>query len=107
MCGAAIDSGRRAMGRSGRGRRAAEQRMLRARRDERAFLFDSDLERPVAEIEREEWEPALSCCGGDPIRAALYCGVTNVPPGVKALWGRSAAEAAGTYRQWLKKRERR
>src|SRR5438477_5961215 len=107
MCGAAVDRGRQAMGRSGRGRRAEEQRMWRARRDERAFLFDSDLERPVAEFEREEWELALSCCGGDPIRAARYCGVTDVPHGVKALWGRSAADASDTYRRWLKKRERR
>jgi hypothetical protein len=30
--------------------------------------------------------------------------MTDIPPGVKALWGRSAEEARGAYRRWQKKR---
>jgi hypothetical protein len=82
----------------------AEQRVRRQRRGERAFLFDSSLNRCLAEFEREDWEWALSSCGGDTLRAAQQCGLSDVPPGAKALWGRSAEEARGAYRQWQKRR---
>jgi hypothetical protein len=72
-------------------------------RSERAFLFDSELNL-VAEFEREDWEWALSSCGGDSARAARQCGLTNVPAGAKTLWGRSADEARSTYRRWQRRR---
>ena len=83
---------------------SGEQRARRQRRGERAFLFDGSLNRCLAEFEREDWEWALSSCGGDTLRAAQQCGLSDVPPGAKALWGRSAEEARGTYRQWQKRR---
>jgi hypothetical protein len=48
------------MGKGGGQRRSAEQGELRRRRGERAFLFDKDLSRCLAEVDREEWEWALS-----------------------------------------------
>lgn len=72
-------------------------------RGERAFLFDSEL-RLIAEFEREDWEWALSSVGGDPVRAARQCGLTDVPAGSKALWGRSADEAMNTYCRWQRRR---
>jgi hypothetical protein len=80
-----------------------EQRIRRQRQGERAFLFDGSLNHCLAEFEREDWEWALSSCGGDTLRAARQCGLTDVPAGAKALWGRSAEEARGTYRQWQKR----
>jgi len=80
-----------------------EQRARRRERSERAFLFDSELNL-VAEFEREDWEWALSSCGGDSVRAARQCGLTNVPAGAKVLWGRSADEARSTYRRWQRRR---
>jgi hypothetical protein len=88
-------------------RRSADQRELRQRRDERAFLFDKDLSRCLAEVDRDEWEWALSSCGGDVVRAARECGLDGVSPGAKALWGLSAEEARDTYRRWQKRRLRR
>lgn len=89
----------------GRGqRRSAEQRELRQHRGEQAFLFDTDLSWCLADVDREEWEWALSSCGGDVVRAAHQCGVEGVHPGAKALWGRSAEEARDTYRRWQKRR---
>jgi hypothetical protein len=43
------------LGKGGEQRRSAEQRDLRQRRDERAFLFDKDLSRCLGEVDREEW----------------------------------------------------
>jgi hypothetical protein len=80
-----------------------EQRARRRKRNERAFLFDSELNL-IAEFEREDWEWALSSSSGDAMRAAGQCGLTDVPAGVKALWGRSADEARSTYRRWQKRR---
>jgi hypothetical protein len=70
------------------------------------FLLDTSLSRCVAEFERDEWESALASCGGDVMRAARECGVDGVTPEMKALWGRSADEAVGTYRRWQKRRGR-
>ena len=94
------------MGKGGGQRRSAEQRELRQRRGERAFLFDKDLSRCLAEVDREEWEWALSSCGGDVAEAAHQCGLDDVPPGAKALWGRSAEQAPDTYWRWQKRRAR-
>jgi hypothetical protein len=80
-----------------------EQRARRRERGERAFLFDSGFSL-IAEFERDGWEWALSSCGGDPVRAARQCGLTDVPAGAKALWGRSADEARSTYRRWQRRR---
>jgi hypothetical protein len=87
--------------------RPAEQRELRQRRDERAFLFDKDLSHCLGEVDRAKWEWALSSCRGDVVQAAHQCGLDSVPPGAKALWGRSADEARDTYRRWQKRRLRR
>lgn len=83
-------------------RRSDEQRELRRRRDERAFLFDAS-GRCVGDAEREEWERLISLCGGDVVKAAAEYGL-NVPKGTKALWGRSQQEAMETYRRWQKLR---
>jgi hypothetical protein len=82
-----------------------KQRQLRQRRGERAFLFDKDPSRCLGEVEREEWELVLSCHGGEVCEAARECGVDGVDLGAKALWGRSADEALGTYRRWQKRRK--
>jgi hypothetical protein len=95
------------LGKGGEQHRSAEQRELRERRDERAFLFDKDLSRCLGEVDRAKWEWALSSCGGDVVRAAHQCGLDGVLPGAKALWGRSAEEARDTYRRWQERRLRR
>lgn len=55
-----------------------EQRQLRRRQGERAFLFDKDLLRCLGEVEREEWELVVSLQGGDVCNAARECGVDGV-----------------------------
>jgi hypothetical protein len=93
--------------RGGDQRSSAEQRELREGRAERAFLFDKDMSHCLGEVDRAKWEWALSSCCGDVVRAAHECGLDAVPPGTKALWGRSAEEARDTYRRWQKRRLRR
>ncbi len=98
------EGGRRRRTREGaRATRSREQRQLRQRRGERAFLFDKDLSRCFGEVEREEWEIVVSLHGGDVCAAARECGVDGIGPGAKALWGRSAEDALGTYRRWQKR----
>ena len=94
------------MGKSSNQSRSAGQREVRRRRGERAFLFEKSLSRCLAEFEREEWEWALSSCGGDAVQAARQCGLKDAPTGIKALWGRSADEARGAYQQWQRRRGR-
>lgn len=96
---------RRAARNGGRSVQAREQRQLRERRGERAFIFDKDLSRCIGEVERQDWELVVSMCGGDVPRAAAECGVDGAGPGVKALWGRSCEEALSTYRHWQKGRK--
>ena len=83
------------------------QRQLRRRRGERAFLFDKNLDSLLGDADRDEWEFAISVCGGNVAAAARWCGLGDVPRGAKALWGRSAEEALATYRRWEGKRPRR
>jgi hypothetical protein len=97
----ASDGGRRRPTRKSASRtESREQRQLRQRRGERAFLFDKDLSSCLGEVEREEWELVQSLHGGDVCKAGLEYGVQCVDPGAKALWGRSAEEALATYRGW-------
>ena len=84
-----------------------QQRHLRERRGERAFVFDKDLCRCLGEFDREDWEFAISVSGGDVAAAAAQCGAAGVPRGAKALWGRSVEEALGTYRRWQKRKANR
>ena len=86
--------------------RSRQQRKLRERRGERAFLFDKDLSQCLSDVDRDVWEFAISAHGGDVLAAGEECGIPNLPRGAKALWGRSAEEALGTYRRWLKKRSK-
>jgi hypothetical protein len=86
--------------------RSRDQKDLRRRHNERAFLFDKDLSSCLGDIDRDEWEFAISISGGDVAAAARECGISDLPRGAKALWGRSAEEALGTYRRWQKKRRR-
>ena len=86
--------------------RARKQQDLRWRRGERAFLFDKDLSRCLGDADRDDWEFAISISGGDAAAAARECGIFDLPRGAKALWGRSAEEALGTYRRWRKKRRK-
>jgi hypothetical protein len=99
-------SGGGGMGEHTSWQKRSEQRQLRRRRGERAFLFDEGLSGLVAEFDREEWEWALSACGGNTAEAARECGVKDAQPGMKALWGRSAEDARGRYRQWQARRAR-
>lgn len=93
------------MGRRPNQTRAREQRELRRRRGERAFLFDKDVAHCLGEVAREDWEWAVSISGGNVATAARECGVYGIPPSAKALWGTSAQEAADLYRRWLKRRK--
>ncbi len=86
--------------------RSREQKDLRRRRNERAFLFDKDLARCLGDVDRDDWEFAISISGGDVAAAGLECGISDLPRGAKALWGKSAEEALGTYRRWQKKKSR-
>ncbi len=45
--------------------RSRKQRDLRQRRGERAFLFEKDLDRCLGSVDRDDWEFAVSMCGGD------------------------------------------
>jgi hypothetical protein len=83
------------------------QKTLRRCRNECAFLFDKNLTHCLGGIDREDWEFAISDSGGDVMAAGLACGITNIPKGAKALWGRSAEDALGTYRRWQKKKQRK
>ncbi len=84
--------------------RSRKQRDLRQRRGERAFLFEKDLDRCLGSVARDDWEFAVSMCGGDVVTAARPCGISELHRGAKALWGRSAEESLGTYRRWQKRR---
>ncbi len=86
-------------------KRAQDQRRKRQQRNERAFLFTLE-GHLLSEVERVQWAMALADCGGDVNGAATACGLTDIPMGAKALWGRSAAEAWATYRRWQKQRQR-
>ena len=86
--------------------RSRKQRQLRRRRGERAFLFDKSLGRLLADVPRDDWEFAISVCGGDVALAGRTCGLADVPRSAKALWGRSPDEALGTYRRWQKRRRK-
>lgn len=86
--------------------RSREQKDLRRRRNERAFLFDKDLTCCLGDVDRDDWEFAISMSGGDVTAAGLECDISDLPRGAKALWGKSAEEALGTYRRWQKKKSR-
>jgi hypothetical protein len=92
------------MPRHGPQRAQAQRRKLR-QRNEHAFLFTPE-GHLLHEVERLEWEIALADGGDDVARAATACGLTDLPKGTKALWGRSATEAWATYRRWQKHRSR-
>jgi hypothetical protein len=84
-------------------KKAHDQRRKRRQRHERAFLFTPQ-GRLLGEVERVPWEIALAECGGDVAGAATACGLTNIPTGTKALWGRTAEAAWSTYRHWQRRR---
>ena len=86
-------------------KQAQDQRRKRRQKHERAFLFTAD-GHLLGEVERVQWEVALADCGGAVADAAMACGLTDIPKGTKALWGRSAAVAWGTYRHWQQQRSR-
>lgn len=90
----------------GKRRSPREQRALRERRGEKAFLFDPSLQNCLGEFDRLDWEIALSSAGGNTAVAARVCGAADVPAGAKALWGRNAEEARSVYRRWQKSRGR-
>lgn len=82
---------------------AQEQRRMRKRKNERAFLFTSEGQL-LAEVDRDTWEFAIAVARGDVASAAESCGLGAIPEGAKALWGRSAAEAWSAYRRWQNRR---
>ena len=77
---------------------------MRERRGERAFVFDKDLSRCLAEIGKDEWEFAIRKHQGNVARAAEECGIPQVPGGAKVLWGVSSSSALETYKRWQNKR---
>jgi hypothetical protein len=85
-------------------KQAWDQRRKRRQKHERAFLFTAE-GHLLGEVERVQWEVALADCGGDVADAATACGLTDMPKGAKALWGRSAEAAWSTYRHWQKQRQ--
>ena len=73
-------------------KQAQDQRRKRRQKHEHAFLFTP--EGPLlGEVERVPWEMALTDCGGNGTAAAMACGLTDMPQGTQALWGRSAVVA--------------
>jgi hypothetical protein len=86
--------------------RSVHQKRLRQRRNERAFIFDKDLERCLGAADREDWELAISLFGGNVADAATDCGLEGIPKNAKVLWGKSAEEALSTYRRWQRKKRR-
>jgi len=86
--------------------RSEQQRQLRQRRAEHAFIFDKDVNRCLANVDREDWEDAISMAGGNVSDAAADCGVEGIPKSAKVLWGKSADEASSIYRRWQKRRKR-
>ena len=86
-------------------KKARDQRRKRRQKHEQAFLFTAE-GHLLGEVERVQWEVALADCGGDVADAATACGLTDIPKGAKALWGRSAEAAWGTYRHWQQQRQR-
>jgi len=97
--------GKRAKKRNWRDK-ARRQQQLRRQRNERAFLFDAQLSRCLADIERTKWELFISLSGGNVAEAATLCGIEGVPAGARALWGRSAEDALSTYRGWLNRKKK-
>jgi hypothetical protein len=91
--------------RKGDRRRRDEDRRKRERRNEDAFLFGPD-ERCLGQVERGEWECAISMPGGNVVEAARELG-RDVPRGTRALWGTSQEAAIGAYRAWRKRVERK
>ena len=57
--------------------RSREQKDLRRRRNERAFLFDKDLTRCLGDVDRDDWEFAISISGGDVAAAEVRGRVIN------------------------------
>jgi hypothetical protein len=86
-------------------KQAQDQRRQRRQRNKRTFLFTPD-GHLLGEVERVPWEVALAECGGDVVKAGKACGLADRPKGAKALWGRSAEAAWGTYRHWQQQRQR-
>lgn len=86
--------------------RSLSQKAIRQRRNERAFLFDKNLARCLGDVDRDDWEFAISISGGNVAEAARECGIPDIPRGAKALWGRSAEESLGIYRRWQKKQRK-
>ena len=78
-------------------KKARDQCRKRRQKNEQAFLFTAE-GHLLGEVERVPWEVALADCGGDVADAATACGLTDIPKGAKALWGRSAEAAWSTYR---------
>jgi len=86
--------------------RSEQQRQLRQRRAERAFIFDKDVSRCLATVDREDWEDAISMAGGNVSDAPAGCGIECIPKSAKVLWDKSAEEASSIYRRWLNRRKR-
>jgi len=86
-------------------KQAQNQRRKRRQKHERAFLFTAE-GHLLGEVERVPREVALADCGGNVTAAAMACDLTDMPEGTKALWGRSAEAAWGTYRHWQQQRQR-
>jgi hypothetical protein len=84
---------------------AQDQRRKRRQKHAHACLFTA--EGPLlGGVECVQWEVALADCGGAVAEAATACGLTDIPTGTKALWGRSAEAAWSTYRHWQQQRQR-
>ena len=82
------------------------QKNQRKKKDERAFLFDFEMSKCLAEVDRDEWEFAIEMSGGNVCAAATMAGIKNIPRNARALWGKSQAHALDSYRQWLNRKSK-
>lgn len=85
-------------------KKAMQQKILRVQQNEKAFIFDQNFQNCLAEVARERWEAAISFADGNVVDAAIDCGLSGIPKGAKALWGKSAQGALDVYRRWNNKK---
>lgn len=83
------------------------QKGLRRKRDEKAFVFDAAMSNCLAEVERDQWEFAIEMAGGSVSEAAKIAGLSEIPKNARALWGKSQGHALNSYREWTNRKMKR
>ncbi len=59
--------------------RSEQQKGLYQRRGDRASIFDKDVTRCLANVDREAWQDAISMAGGNVSDAAADYGIEGIP----------------------------